>query len=416
MAKRKSLASRIIGSKSEYKGEKGKKKLIAKLVICVVVWVALLCSLLFSNDIDRSMNKKDFAFKAEISDSNYKVHFIDVGQGDSSLIQFPDGKNMLIDTGDNKSEVLKNLTRYLDSVGVEKIDYLILTHTDSDHIGNADDILEMYEVDYIYLPTVYSLYEEELGLDTDEGWSTKDTRIWSRVVEAAYNEVENEGAEIIRTFVGTDDDTPVTQSIVNDEYQYRVDFYAPYSERFSISNDYSPVIMVRFGDTSSEGENASNATVDFMFVGDLEKTGEQEFLDNNTLIQTSGELDCEVLKVGHHGSSSSSGEAFLNVVTPEYAVISCGKGNEYKHPHEETLANLQNCVSNPEIMRTDLLGSIVFGSGGTELVARQTSYNHVNDSYLEWKYFVIVGAVIIGLLFILVIKIEVGKKKPKKSV
>ena len=67
-------------------------------------------------------------------------------------------------------------------------------------------------------------------------------------------------------------------------------------------------------------------------------------------------------------------------------------------------------------MRTDLLGSIVFGSGGTELVASQTSYNHVNDSYLEWKYFVIVGAVIIGLLFILVIKIEVGKKKPKKSV
>lgn len=412
MARKKSTISRLIGNKSEYRGEKGRKRLVIKLVIYFIVWAALLCSLIFSNDIDRSMNKTDFAFNESIETGEYKVHFIDVGQGDSSLIQFPDGKNMLIDTGEDTSEIRKNLIRYLDSVGVEKLDYLILTHTDSDHIGNAAYILENYEVDYIYLPTVYSLYDEEKGLDTDEGWSTKDTKTWSEVVEASYKEVDEEGATIIRTFVGEDEDTPVTKSIVSEEYNYRVDFYAPYSERFSDSNDYSPVIMVRFGDlTAVEGENGANATVDFMFVGDLEKAGEAEFLEKNAALLTNGELDCEVLKVGHHGSSTSSSEEFLSYVTPEYAVISCGEGNKYGHPTSKALARLESCPSSPKIMRTDELGSIVFGEGETELVASQTGYNHVDDRYLEWKYFVIVGAVILALLFIFVIKTKKEKKE-----
>ena len=271
MARKKGTLSKLLGTKSEYKGEKGRKRLIVKLVIYFIVWAGLLCSLVFSKDIDRGMNKKDFNFNESISAGEYKVHFIDVGQGDSSLIEFPDGKKMLIDTGEDSAE--NNLLRYLDSVNITTIDYLVLTHTDSDHIGNAEAVLENYDVLTVYMPTVYSTYDEENGFDTDPDYTTKETKVYSRVTEAVYKE----GATVIRTFVGEDEDTPKTQPIINEEYNYRVDFYAPFSETFSDSNDYSPVIMVRFGDLDGKGENGANLTVDFMFVGDLEKKGEEEF-------------------------------------------------------------------------------------------------------------------------------------------
>ncbi len=403
MARKKGTLSKLLGTKSEYKGEKGRKRLIVKLVIYFIVWAGLLCSLVFSKDIDRGMNKKDFNFNESISAGEYKVHFIDVGQGDSSLIEFPDGKKMLIDTGEDSAE--NNLLRYLDSVNITTIDYLVLTHTDSDHIGNAEAVLENYDVLTVYMPTVYSTYDEENGFDTDPDYTTKETKVYSRVTEAVYKE----GATVIRTFVGEDEDTPKTQPIVNEEYNYRVDFYAPYSETFSDSNDYSPVIMVRFGDLDGKGENGANLTVDFMFVGDLEEKGEEEFLEENSSILTTGELDCEILKVGHHGSSTSSSEEFLKVTCPEYAIISCGKDNKYGHPHDETIAKLEQAfcsdgTSHPQIMRTDELGSIVFGEGGTEPIAVQYNYNYVSDTYLQWKYFVILGGVILILMLVFIVK------------
>lgn len=400
MARKKSTISKLIGSKSEYKGEKGRKKLIFKLIIYFIFWVALLCSLLFSQDINRQMNKTEFAFSETIAEGDYKVHFIDVGQGDSALIQFPDGKNMLIDTGESDSE--NNLLRYLDAVGVQTIDYLVLTHTDSDHVGNAVAVLETYDVIDVYIPTVYSIYEEEQGLDTDPDYETKDTKTWSAVVEAIYNEPTLDN--LIRTYgerAVNDDNTKSTEPIVSEEYGYRVDFYTPLEEDLNGDwNAYSPIMMV----------NIQN--VKYLFVGDADENDEEDFLNAYADETTSGLFDCDVLKVGHHGSGSSTSDAFLDVVMPEYAVISCGEGNSYGHPTEEALDRLE--AHGAKIMRTDLLGSIVFGDGGTEVVESQSNYNHVDDTYIEWKYFVIVGGVILALCFILVIKNKKEDKKDKK--
>jgi beta-lactamase superfamily II metal-dependent hydrolase/soluble P-type ATPase len=255
------------------------------------------------------------------------VHYINVGQGDSILIQ-QDGHNMLIDAGTNAVE--SAVVNYLKSKGITRLDYVIGTHPHEDHIGGLDKVIDNFTVDKFIMPKV-----------------THTTQTFKDVITAA----QNKGLKI-------------TVPTVGDKYSLGVaDFtiLAPNNSSYSNLNNYSVVIKLKFGNRS------------FIFTGDAESLSEGEILAKQL------DITGDVLKLGHHGSKTSTTQSFLNKVNPKYAVVSCGKNNSYKHPHQETLNKLK--AKNIKVYRTDEAGTIIATSNGSSL-----SFNAKQGSYIGGDY------------------------------
>lgn len=246
------------------------------------------------------------------------VIVIDVGQGDSILIQTPGGKNMLIDAGE-KSEWEK-LQGYLERAGVHRIDVMVATHPHSDHIGGMQNVVEQYEIGKIYMPEV-----------------THTTSTYTGLLEA----IQAKGLKITRA-------SGQKKSTISLDDGVAIHILGPIGTEYDNLNNYSVVLRVEYGSTS------------FLFTGDAETLVEKEMLEKYPDL-----LDVDVLKVGHHGSTTSSSAAFLKAVTPRIALISCGEGNDYCHPSEEILKRLQR--AGIELYRTDLSGSIAVYSNGRSL-------------------------------------------------
>ena len=242
-----------------------------------------------------------------------RVSFIDVGQGDSEFIELPNGETLLIDAGTNETGA--DVVNYIESLGYSSIDYVVGTHPHEDHIGGLDDVIRTFDVESVYMPKV-----------------TADTKTFEDVLDA----VDEKGLTINTAKAGV--------TLVDGD-RLSVKMLAPVLDEYDNTNDYSAVIKVVYGDTS------------FLFTGDAEEYAE-------SLI--TGDVDSDVLKVGHHGSSTSTGEAFLERVSPSYAVISCGLGNSYGHPHTETIEKLGGIP----VFRTDEMGTIVATSEGSEISFR----------------------------------------------
>lgn len=238
-----------------------------------------------------------------------RVSFIDVGQGDSEFIELPNGETMLIDAGTN--ETGKNVVDYIKSLGYTSIDYVVGTHPHEDHIGGLDDVIKTFDIGSIYMPKV-----------------TADTKTFEDVLDAA----ESKNLMINTAKSGV--------SIMNTE-DLSVKFLAPTLDSYENTNDYSAVVKVVYGETS------------YLFTGDAEEFSESLITDD---------VNADVLKVGHHGSSTSTSTEFLKKVSPSSAVISCGKDNSYGHPHSETLQKLADMGT--AVYRTDELGTIVSVSDG----------------------------------------------------
>ncbi len=250
------------------------------------------------------------------------VHFIDVGQGDAIYIEVPEGDNMLIDAGPGSAE--DELITYLDGIGVQEIDYVVLTHPDEDHIGGVDLVFAEYTVSTVILPDC-----------------EKDTKAYDNMI----NGIEAErGCERIE---------PQKGQTISMGQGATVTVLAPVSDQYTDVNDYSIVLRLDYYETS------------FLFTGDAEKISEMEMVET----WTDGKLDCDVLKVGHHGSGTSTNLAFLKLVTPELAVISCGEDNKYGHPHAEAIARLKG--EKIPVYRTDLEGSIRVASDGEKVTYLQ---------------------------------------------
>lgn len=238
-----------------------------------------------------------------------RVSFIDVGQGDSEFIELPNGETMLIDAGTN--ETGKNVVDYIKSLGYTSIDYVVGTHPHEDHIGGLDDVIKTFDIGSIYMPKV-----------------TADTKTFEDVLDAA----ESKNLMINTAKSGV--------SIMNTE-DLSIKFLAPTLDSYENTNDYSAVVKVVYGETS------------YLFTGDAEEFSENLITDD---------VNADVLKVGHHGSSTSTSTEFLKKVSPSSAVISCGKDNSYGHPHSETLQKLADMGT--AVYRTDELGTIVSVSDG----------------------------------------------------
>jgi len=248
-----------------------------------------------------------------------EVHYIDVGQGDSTLIQYKN-TTILIDCGtyDHGDDVY----RYLDKLGIEKITLVIATHPDADHIGGFNYLFDHIRCDKVILPQIP---------DTIKRTKTELTFI-----------------NKVKTYR-----IPTEYAISQKEYKFDKMTLTTFVTAGTYSqdkNDYSVVAKIKY-------KNAS-----YLFMGDAGKSIENEFMGNGY------DLKADILKVGHHGSFKSTSNIFLRYVQPKYAVISCGKNNDYGHPHNEVLFNLQN--NNVEILRTDVSGDIVIATDGEKYAFR----------------------------------------------
>ena len=259
-----------------------------------------------ATDVDANANTDSNAFM----DENLTMHFLDVGHGDSTLITCGD-QIMLVDCGKITSG--KSISSYIKAQGIDHLDYLILTHPDSDHIGGASVILEDFSVDNILV----SSYIKE---------STE-----SQLLEQTLLKKEK------------------TQKVAQPGEQYTlgeatITMLGPV-EVFEKSNNMSLVFRLDYGQKR------------FLFVGDQEKKAEKALLKK---LEEDGQLemlDADLLKVGHHGKNDATGKAFLEAVSPSYAVISCGLDDGDVEPEEKALERLQE--SGAVVGRTDVQGTIV---------------------------------------------------------
>lgn len=247
----------------------------------------------------------------EFSDE-MKVHFIDVDQGDSTFIELPNGEAMLIDAGE--TDQADKVVTYIYTQGYDTIDYVVATHAHSDHIGGLPVILDSFNIGNFYMTSAVattSIYEDML------------------------NAVDESGAAVHDIMAG---------DVIYNEANLLIEVVAPKEIDYDEQNNNSVVIKLTYGDDK------------FLFTGDAEKSEEDGIWTN---------IKCDVLKVGHHGSDSSSSSNFLKKVEPSYVVISCGLHNSYGHPTDDVLKRFDD--RNIDVYRTDLQGTIVFTSDGSNI-------------------------------------------------
>ena len=239
------------------------------------------------------------------------VLVIDVGQADSILVTMSTGEAMLIDAGDSSSK--EAIFEELDERNISKIDFLVATHPHADHIGGMQSVIERYDIGMIYMPDM-----------------TSESKTYKNLKQTI-----------------DDKDIPVTEAYAGEQFSLgaaQCTIVSPGKDDDIDANNESVVIFLDYMDTEC------------LFTGDMEEKAEEEVLADGYMI------DADILKVAHHGSSTGTSEDFLDAVSPDYAVISCGEGNTYGHPHEQTLDMLSKYGLDP--YRTDISGDILFTSDG----------------------------------------------------
>lgn len=280
-----------------------KKKIISSIIGIIVVLLAGYFG------IDLTQDSK------VPKDSQLMISYMDVGQGDAAYIKV-NGNDILIDAGPRSNS--KELLEQLKAKNIDDFELVIATHPHEDHIGGMVDVFREYEVKAFYSPKIThttKTYENLVKAVKDEGLKTKELKS-GMVIDLG------EGAKF--------------------------EVFTPQKSEYEELNDYSPIMKLSFGDTS------------YLFTGDAEKLAEEEALSK---YKTS--LDSDVIKFGHHGSSSSSSNAFIEAVSPKYGIISCAKDNKYGHPHRETLDIIKKY--NIKTFRTDTDGEIILTSDGKSI-------------------------------------------------
>lgn len=259
-----------------------------------------------------------------LANGQLSVHFIDVGHGDSILVQSPSGKTMLIDTGGND----RKCEQYLASLGVRRLDVIVGTHPHLDHIGSMPRIVKDYEIGNIIMPRVSA--------------NTKTFQSLLQNIQAKEMKINTAKAGMIIPF----DDA------------IQIECLAPNSDQYDDLNDYSIVLKLTYGDVS------------FLFTGDAAKVSEKEMVQLHR-----GKLKSTVMKVPHHGSTSSGSQAFVDAVSPQAVVYMIGV-NDYGHPTQTILKRLAHCAN----FRTDEQGTIILTTDGRQThasISKQSSNQEV---------------------------------------
>ncbi len=241
-----------------------------------------------------------------------KVHYLDVGQGDSIFVELPNNETMLIDAAESYQS--ENIINYLKNLNYQKIDYVIGTHPHTDHIGGLKDIINTFEIGKIFMPKVVST---------------------TKTYESLLMAIKDKNLKINTAKAGT--------SIIDTD-ALKINILAPNNSTYTELNNYSVVTKITYGTTK------------FLFMGDAEKLSENEIKENVT---------ADVIKIGHHGSNTSSSIDFIKKVNAKYGIISVGLNNKYNLPKEETITNWEN--SGTKIYLTSTNGTIRASSDGTNI-------------------------------------------------
>ncbi len=303
----------------------GKVKLVTLLIVVAMVLILSVLSIVIPC---RTWKYRVSLPKIEKrADGEMRIHFLDVGQSDATIIELPDGKIALIDGADSSKENEYALMRYLYALGVKNIDYLILTHSDEDHCGSMDVVVNCFDVKNVYLP---------LASETVNTQYAQLYQALSKEKDCTKNYVQS------GTKLGGDN--------------YTFTFLYPFASEMES--------MIERGETFDENANAYSAVVYLeyggvgtLLTGDLTSDKEKVLASSQQI----GILDVDlsktkILKVGHHGSGGATTKELLDVLNLQTAVISCGQ-NDYGHPHAETLARLNDAGA--RVYRTDYDGAVI---------------------------------------------------------
>lgn len=258
---------------------------------------------------NNNQNQNDYI---NMNNDLLKVHYLDVGQGDSIFIELPNNETMLIDAAESYQS--ENIINYLKNLNYQKIDYVIGTHPHTDHIGGLKDIINTFEIGKIYMPKVVST---------------------TKTYESLLMAIKDKNLKINTAKAGT--------SIIDTD-ALKINILAPNNSTYTELNNYSAVTKITYGTTK------------FLFMGDAEKLSENEIKEDVT---------ADVIKIGHHGSNTSSSIDFIKKVNAKYGIISVGLNNKYNLPKEETITNWEN--SGTKIYLTSTNGTIRASSDGTNI-------------------------------------------------
>lgn len=319
------------------------KVLQFKIILTIIFCLAFFAIFFSFGGINVILNR--IGDVACFADLGFEVHYIDVGQGDSIFLRFPDNSTMLIDAGPATSA--QNLTAYLKDVfkqeGLSCIDYVVFTHQDADHVGGGSAIFDEFVVRYLYRPTVLSVFEDENNL-ISFSYPVSQNKTYNNAIVAAYYE-QNCTIRFSSAGIEWGDD------------EFYVRFLSPSQTSYSNSNNYSPIIKVEYQNRS------------FLFTGDAEDVAETEVIASCPQL-----LKADVLKISHHGSNTSTSSKFLSYVQPQIAIISVGKNNSYGHPSSAVLSRLKDIGC--KVYQTSILGSIALSVDKNGNVIMGGSNNH----------------------------------------
>lgn len=250
--------------------------------------------------------------KLEAPKDSMTVSFVDVGQGDCIFVALPNGENMLVDCGEYSER--DTVEGFLLDNGVSRIDYLVATHPHADHMGGMAHIIKNFDIGEFFMPD-----------------KEADSKAFITMLEALDEK------KVKSTLVRDGD-------IIFEDDSFRCDVLSPVLDEYDETNDVSVILKLSCGEKS------------FLLTGDAEEYA---------IRQMDADLNADVLKVGHHGSVTSTTEEFLDDVSPSYAVICCGKDNSYGHPHKEVLELLKE--KNIKVYRTDTDGTVAFICDGNNI-------------------------------------------------
>lgn len=322
---------------------KRKRLLIFSISIIVVIGI-IVGAILYFNNLNNNENP-DWSSQTEAD--GVGVHFLDVGQGDCIFIIFPDGKNFMIDTGLNDDVNQKYIRDFLTRNDIQKIDNLLLTHPDLDHIGNAQYILDNYQVAQMFVP-----YVNDYLLDSFNQFA----HLKAILEKARQNGIDYKISDYTYFLQGQD---------------YKLAFLSPTPSDLPESF-YGQLNSMIEPDDKSINNTSTMVYLEFMgsrflFTGDAQKAVEQFVISRyksnfynviylNKINVNLSQID--YLKLSHHGSDDASSQDFLNLLQPKNVIISVGANNFYGHPNSETLLRLDAMGIQYNLFRTDTQGKI----------------------------------------------------------
>lgn len=430
--------------------KKNKKIYITKwkIIVSLLLLCVLAVALVFADKLEVLVGYKTTLDSHQsvfdrIENEPYYVSYIDVGQGASSYIQLPDGKNMLIDGGD--VEYGETVGEFLTNHNVTTIDYMIATHADSDHIGGLNYVLENFEIKNILRPFQISLstsdansavyeYEDLAGayneLQVQSSGRSKVCKITSsvyrRFIKNIYSETYMEGGSEVESTI-----TVFYDGLKIGGDNYEIEFFAPLKR--NIDMDFSAWSTKTLGfatdgfgsSSSTSNDNSAIFTVTcfddkYLFMGDSRYTesngsigySEMAFINSLTDDEKTELAKVDVLLLGHHGSKYSTSTELLNIVLPKFVIVSAGAKNTYGHPAPETLERVAkvSSLADDYLLRTDKNGNIEFSSVDGVLVYALESENAQTKLKISFRLLCVI--ITFSLIFVI---LSIRVKKPKQS-